>query len=50
MEREPRVAAHMRKVVKQRLGGNLSERGDIVTEELEEGDLENAVPRKPDRD
>jgi voltage-gated potassium channel len=37
MEREPRVAAHIREIVKQRLGGELvSERGDIVTEEIEE--------------
>jgi len=36
MEREPRVAAHMKDMVKQRLGGELvSERGDIVTEEIE---------------
>jgi voltage-gated potassium channel len=36
MEREPRVAARMRDMVKQRLGGELvSERGDIVTEEIE---------------
>jgi voltage-gated potassium channel len=40
MEREPRVAARMREMVKQRLGSELvSERGDIVTEELEEKDL-----------
>jgi len=39
MEREPRVAAHMREIVKQRLGGELvSARGDIVTEEIEEGE------------
>ena len=39
MEREPRVAARMNEVVKQRLGGErVSERGDIVTEELEEGE------------
>jgi voltage-gated potassium channel len=50
MEREPRVATHMHKIVKQRLGGNLSERGDMVTEELEESDVENTTPRKPDRD
>jgi voltage-gated potassium channel len=42
MEREPRVAARMREMIKQRLGGDLvSERGDIVTEELEEGEGEN---------
>ena len=42
MEREPQVAARMRETIKQRLGGELvSERGDIVTEELEEGEGEN---------
>jgi len=36
MEREPRVAARMKEVVKERLGGELvTERGDMVTEELE---------------
>lgn len=39
MEREPRVAERMKEMVKQRIGGELlSERGDMVTEELEEGD------------
>jgi voltage-gated potassium channel len=39
MEREPRVAARMKEMIKQRLGGELlTERGDIVTEEIEEGD------------
>jgi len=43
MEREPRVAARMREMIKQRLGRELvSERGDIVTEEIEEGEAENA--------
>ena len=38
MEREPRVAARMREVVRAKLGRELvSERGDIVTEEIEEG-------------
>jgi voltage-gated potassium channel len=37
MEREPRVAARMKEMIKQRLGGELlTERGDIVTEEIEE--------------
>jgi len=37
MEREPRVAARMEEVVKQRLGDErVTERGDIVTEELEQ--------------
>jgi len=37
MEREPRVAARMQEVIKQRLGSErVTERGDIVTEELEE--------------
>jgi voltage-gated potassium channel len=40
MEREPRVAAHMRKIVKQRLGGDLSEGGDMVAEELGESDAQ----------
>ena len=39
MEREPRVAARMRETVRQRLGREtVSERGDIVTEEIEEGE------------
>jgi voltage-gated potassium channel len=40
MEREPRVAARMKEMIKQRLGGELlTERGDIVTEEIEEDEL-----------
>jgi hypothetical protein len=40
MERAPRLAARMRAMVKQRLGGEVvGVRGDIVTEELEEGEL-----------
>lgn len=39
MEREPRVAARMKEMVKQRLGGEpVSAGGDIVTEEIEEGE------------
>ena len=46
MEREPRVAAHMREIVKRRLGAALGGgRGDIVTEEIEEGEPEDATPR-----
>jgi voltage-gated potassium channel len=38
MERQPRIAARMREVVRLRLGRELvSERGDIITEEIEEG-------------
>jgi len=37
MEREPRVAARMKEMVKERLGGEIvGERGDIVIEELEQ--------------
>ena len=37
MEREPRVAARMKEMVRQRLGDEVvSERGDIVAEEIEE--------------
>jgi voltage-gated potassium channel len=37
MEREPRVAARMKEMIKQRLGSELlTERGDIVTEEIED--------------
>jgi voltage-gated potassium channel len=40
MEREPRVAARMKEMIKQRLGGELlTERGDIVTEEIEEDEF-----------
>src|ERR1041385_8300619 len=40
MEREPRVAARMKEMIKQRLGSELlTERGDIVTEEIEEDEL-----------
>jgi voltage-gated potassium channel len=36
MEREPRVAARMKEMIRQRLGGEVvGERGDIVTEEIE---------------
>jgi voltage-gated potassium channel len=43
MEREPHVAQRMREMVKQRVGRELvSERGDIVTEELDEGEAEGA--------
>jgi voltage-gated potassium channel len=39
MTRDSRVAARMREMVKQRLGREVvSERGDIVTEEIEEGE------------
>ena len=39
MERAPRLAARMHEMVKQRVGGEVvGARGDIVTEELEEGD------------
>ena len=39
MAREPRIAARMKEVVAQRLGAErVSERGDIVTEELEGGE------------
>jgi voltage-gated potassium channel len=41
MERAPRVAARMHEMVKQRVGGEVvGARGDIVTEELEEGEVE----------
>jgi voltage-gated potassium channel len=41
MERAPRIAARMREMVKQRVGGDVvSARGDIVTEELEEGEAD----------
>ena len=44
MTREPRVAARMREMIRQRVGGELvSERGDIVTEEIEEGEAENSA-------
>ena len=39
MERAPRLAARMHEMVKLRVGGDVvGVRGDIVTEELEEGD------------
>ena len=42
MTREPRVAARIREMIKQRVGRELvSERGDIVTEEIEEGEAES---------
>ena len=41
MEREPRVAARMREMIKARLGREVvGERGDIVTEEIAEGEAE----------
>jgi voltage-gated potassium channel len=46
MERAPRLAGRMREMVKQRVGGDqVSVRGDIVTEELEEGEAEG--PQQP---
>ena len=45
MEREPHVAARIRDVVKERLSSELlTARGDIVTEEIEEGEVERMVP------
>jgi hypothetical protein len=39
MERAPRIAARMHEMVKQRLGGEvITAHGDIVIEELEEGE------------
>jgi voltage-gated potassium channel len=41
MDREPRVAARMHEMIRQKLGGEvIGARGDIVTEELEEGETE----------
>jgi voltage-gated potassium channel len=43
MQREPRVAARMREMIKARVGREVvSERGDIVTEELAEGEAEDS--------
>jgi len=45
MEREPHVAARIRDVVKERLSSELlTARGDIVTEEIEEGEVERTAP------
>jgi voltage-gated potassium channel len=45
MERAPRLAARMREMVRQRVGGDVvTTHGDIVTEELEEGDTERTPP------
>src|SRR5204863_8541445 len=38
MQRTPRLAARMHEMVKQRVGEVVTAHGDIVTEELEEGD------------
>ena len=44
MEREPRVAARMHEMIRQKLGhAAIGTRGDIVTEELEEGETENGA-------
>jgi voltage-gated potassium channel len=45
MEREPHVAARMRETVRQRLGREvIGARGDIVTEEIEEGEAGERAP------
>jgi voltage-gated potassium channel len=46
MEREPRVAARMREMVRAKLGRELvGAGGDIVTEEIEEGEVERTPAR-----
>src|SRR5262245_51403772 len=48
MDREPRIAERIREVARGRLGGDvISPKGDIVAEELEEGDaVEQAGSRR----
>jgi voltage-gated potassium channel len=44
MEREPRVAARMHEMIRQKLGhAAVGPRGDIVTEELEDGETEDSA-------
>src|SRR5919197_526825 len=38
MDREPRIAERIREVARSRLGGDITPKGDIVAEELEEAD------------
>jgi voltage-gated potassium channel len=46
MEREPRVAARMREMIRAKLGREVvGARGDIVTEEIDEGELEREAGR-----
>jgi hypothetical protein len=45
MEREPRIAEHIREVARARLGGDVVTRnGDLVVEELEEAET---IERSP---
>jgi voltage-gated potassium channel len=47
IERAPRVAARMREVIRAKLGGEIVEPGgDIVTEEIDEGEIEDS-PKPP---
>ena len=40
MEREPRIAEHIREVARSRLGGDVvTRKGDLVVEELEEAEM-----------
>ena len=46
MDREPRIAERIREVARSRLGGDITPKGDIVAEELEEADaVEQSGPR-----
>jgi hypothetical protein len=46
MDREPRIAERIREVARSRLGGDITPKGDIVVEELEEADaVEQSGPR-----
>src|SRR6516165_3569065 len=46
MDREPRIAERIREVARSRLGGDITPKGDLVLEELEEADtVEQSAPR-----
>src|SRR5262245_28661763 len=46
MDREPRIAERIREVARSRLGGEITPKGDLVLEELEEADtVEQSAPR-----
>jgi voltage-gated potassium channel len=46
MDREPRIAERIREVARSRLGGDITPKGDLVLEELEEADtVEQSTPR-----
>ena len=49
MDREPRIAEHILEVARSRLGREITPKGDLVAEELEEADtVEQSTPGRGD--